>query len=97
MEETRVEKYKKYRQSFVSEGSLVSPKKEMKDMSSQRLITTSTLPLDQVLNSIAQNEREAAFLRRRKINRIMFITGVSIISISLIALLIVFGIIVFQG
>ena len=97
MEETRVEKYKKYRQSFVTEGSLISKDKETKDISSERVITTATLPLDQVLSTVTQSEREAAFLRRRKLNRILFIIGVSIIGISLVALLIVFGVIAFQG
>lgn len=99
MEETRVAKYKKYRQSLSKDGSpvLETPKSsKKKDASEKAMDTTSTLPIDVVINSLDEDKKQVAFLRKRKWRRILLISACVLGGLLLIAGIIVFACLVFH-
>jgi len=99
MEETRVTKYKKYRQSLSKDNSpiLETPKlSKKKDASDKALNTTSTLPIDQVINTLEEEKKQVVFLRRRQRRKIIIIALVSFGTLLVIGALIGFAIIAFH-
>ena len=90
MDETRVDRYKEYRKSFIKEGSIVleSSEEDTLDVSA----TTSTLPMDSVIDAVQGQEQEAAFLKhkRQKAN-LKIILEVAVV-VLLLAGLVVLGI-----
>lgn len=91
MDETRVDRYKEYRRSFIKEGAIVSDASqgdEYNDVSS----TTSTLPMGEVLDAVQEGEKEAAFLKQKRTKAsLKLIIEIGIILL-LIAGLVVLGI-----
>ena len=88
MDETRVSRYKEYRQSFIKEGAinLETPEDEVGNEISA---TTSTLPMDEVIDAVQEEETrlsDSNRVRRKHIIRI-------VVEIS-IAVLVVVGLIV---
>lgn len=76
MEETRVNKYKEYRRTLLKgdteilkTSASVTPEKSDK----QVFDTTSTLPIDQVMDKIEQNDEQVAFLKKAKLKRMLTI------------------------
>ena len=92
MSETRLEKYKKYRQSLNEFKSINNDPESIKEREtsivSDKMNTTSTLPLEEVLGKIDEPQEEAP---KRVVTRKL----VAIIAISTVGLIIVAGIIVF--
>ena len=91
MDDTRVNRYKEYRQSFIKEGSI-----SVEDDSSTTIVdissTTSTLPMGQVISAVQEEEdkknREQIVKRNRTIGIVIKIA----VAVLLVAGLIVLGI-----
>ena len=99
MSETRLEKYKKYRQSLQEFKSVNNEPESVKDREtrivSDKMNTTSTLPLEEVLGKIEEHNDNNP---RRIITKKTIIIGVlSIVGLLLIAGLTVLGIYAFGG
>ena len=92
MSETRLEKYKKYRQSLNEFKSInnepESVKERERSVVSDKMNTTSTLPLEEVLGKIDESPEE-------KPQRVMTRKLGVIITFSIIGLIITVGIIIF--
>lgn len=83
MDETRVSRYKEYRASFIKEGAipLESSEEESElDINS----TTSTLPIEQVINA-AQSE-EARNIKERNEKKAKMIKIIIEVSIALVVI-----------
>ena len=96
---SRVQKFKEYRNSLIKEEA---PNLETPKSSANNEIeiigedTTSTLPMDEVIKSINENEEEEAIARRHKRTTILkwmlIIAGIVVV----IAAIVIFGIIVWS-
>ena len=100
MSETRLEKYRKYRESLneVKANSKTDAANEMRkaNVVTEKFNTTSTLPLDEVLGQIEDEEKETVshkMMTKKKIQIIIMIAA----GVILTAVLVVIGIIVFRG
>lgn len=93
MSETRLEKYKKYRQSINEFKSINNEPESIKERNnsivSDKMNTTSTLPLEEVLGKIDNQEVEAA--PKRLITKKYITIG----CICLLGMLLIVGIIIF--
>ena len=87
MDETRVDRYKDYRKSFIKEGSisLETPEEASIDVKA----TTSTLPMEQVMKAVQQEEAKDAILKKKRNTKLIVEI---IIAIILVAGLVVLGI-----
>ena len=84
MDETRVDRYRDYRRSFIKEGAIVSDASEG-DEYSDVASTTSTLPMDKVIDAVQEGEKEAAFLKRKRTKASLKL----VIEIGIVVLLII--------
>ena len=90
MDDSRVERYKEYRKSFIKEGAIPfdDPSEPTPvDLSS----TASTLPIDEVINAVQDERDKEALIRFNKRNRILSIVLKITLVIFVIAGLIVLG------
>ena len=87
MDETRVNRYKEYRQSFIKEGSI--PLETPVETQPIDKVTTSTLPRDEVLQAVKVEEVNDNSIARR---RVILIIVEIIISVAVVAGLVVLGI-----
>ena len=73
--QSRVEKYKDYRNSMISEDApvLETPKlsKDRPSNEKEASLTTSTLPIDQVMQTMREDDQEAILLKKRRNLRIL--------------------------
>lgn len=96
---SRVQKFKDYRNSLIKEETptletpILEPKKETQLSHKE---TTSTLPMDEVIQSLQNDEEEAVFLKQVKRKRIIFIASICGIAALVIAGFVVFGILVWR-
>ena len=96
---SRVQKFKDYRNSLIKAETPVletpksSPKTETKVSQKE---TTSTLPMDQVIETLQNEETEAILLKKAKRNKILFIVAIATLSLIIVAGIIVFGILVWR-
>ena len=70
MDETRVSRYQEYRQSFIKEGAIpleTSEEETTLDISA----TTSTLPMNEVINAAQEEETKVTRIKRRHTIRIV--------------------------
>ena len=92
MSETRLEKYKKYRQSIQEFKAINNEPEDLKDREtkivSDKMNTTSTLPMEEVLGKIEESKESDT-------HRVMTRKTVTIIVLSFVGLLLVAGITVF--
>ncbi|MBO6261461.1 MAG: hypothetical protein J6N95_02510 [Bacilli bacterium] len=99
MSETRLEKYKKYRQS-INEFKSISNEPESvqyreKSVVNDKMNTSSTLPLDEVLGKVdEQQEKQPKRVITRKL---VMIICLSLIGVALIAGITIFAIFAFGG
>ena len=100
MSETRLEKYRKYRESLneIKANSKTDAANEMRkaNVVTEKFNTTSTLPLDEVLGQIEDEEKETVsskMMTKKKIQIIIMVAA----GVILTAVLVVIGIIVFRG
>lgn len=96
--ETRVEKYKEYRDSMIKEDAIAldsvdANQTNLKDTNG----TTTALPLEQVMGIVQQDQKELAYFKKKKIKKVLLILIPCLIGAAIIAGLIVFGFIVFGG
>ena len=98
MSETRLEKYKKYRESLneVKANSKTSEAIKMREYNvvTDKLNTTSTLPLDEVLGEI--NEEDETVSRKLITRKRLQIAIVVAAAVLLIAGIVVFGILAWR-
>ena len=99
MSETRLEKYRKYRESLneVKANSKTDAANEMRKVNvvTEKFNTTSTLPLDEVLGQIEEEDDTVSskIITRKRIQIIIVIAA----GVLLTAGLIVFGYFAFRG
>ena len=99
MSETRLEKYRKYRESLneVKANSKTDAANEMRkaNVVTEKFNTTSTLPLDEVIGQINEENETASnrIITRKRIQIIIVIA----IGVLLIAGMVVFGYFAFRG
>ena len=99
MSETRTEKYKKYRESLneIKANNKSSDAIKMRDYNvvTDKLNTTSTLPLDEVLGQINDEDDSVSkkFITRKRLQIALLV----LIGLILIAGIVVFAIIAFGG
>ena len=98
MSETRVEKYKKYRESLneVKANSKTSEAIKMREYNvvTDKLNTTSTLPLDEVLGEINEEDETVSrkLITRKRLQIAIVVAGAAL----LIAGIVVFGILAWR-
>ena len=100
MGETRIEKYKEYRSSITTDGAPSFETPKMNKTSSKekedKIASTSTLPMDQVMQGLQQEyDEEALFLKKQKRKHIIIASLLGTLGACLIAGIIVVGIILF--
>ncbi len=100
MAESRIEKYKEYRNSILSESapSLQTPKysKGNKKEEDGSIKITSTLPMDEVMQALGNEDQEVVFLRKHHRRKVVFITVAAILGVILVAAIVVVGILLWR-
>ena len=99
MSETRLEKYKKYRQS-INEFKSISNEPESvqyreKSVVNDKMNTSSTLPLDEVLGKVDEQQEKKP--KRVITRKLVMIICLSLIGVALIAGITIFAIFAFGG
>ena len=97
MEDSRVQKYKEYRSSMIKDDSPVldsTPVETTKTDSNNRN-TTSTLPMDQVMESL-NNDVDESFDKKAKRKRIIIIAAIITGLVLLTIAIVVIGIIIWR-
>ena len=90
MDETRVERFREYRNSFIKEGSIASENNEETttiDVHS----TTSTLPMEEVINAVKDEKQKEAQQSQSKRKHVTIILVKLLVSVLLLAGLAVLG------
>ena len=99
MSETRLEKYKKYRQSLNEFKSINNEPESVKDRDnsivSDKMNTTSTLPLEEVLGKIEEAPVEEP--KRIWTKKFIIALCIALVGLCLIAGIIIFAIYAFGG
>ena len=91
MDETRVSRYQEYRQSFIKEGAIpleTSEEETGVDISA----TTSTLPIDEVIEAAHEEENRIAEANKARRNHIIKIVVEITVAVLVVAGLVVLGI-----
>ena len=91
MDETRVSRYKEYRQSFIKEGAIpleTSEEETNVDISA----TTSTLPMHEVINAVQEEESKLTESNKVRRNHIIKIVIEIAVAVLVVAGLVVLGI-----
>ena len=91
MDETRVSRYQEYRQSFIKEGAIPLETSEEEtgiDISA----TTSTLPIDEVIEAAHEEENRIAEANKARRNHIIKIVVEITVAVLVVAGLVVLGI-----
>ena len=94
---SRFKKFKEYRDSLIKEGAPVLNTTQNDDIELGSSIneTTSTLPLDEVISALEQENNESDFIKKAKKRRIISYAIFGGIVAVIIALIIVFAVLVF--
>ena len=89
MEESRVERYKEYRKSFIKEGAIESNGEE--DMTIDvHSTTTSTLPMKEVINAVQEENKKDDLQKQSRKKHVVIILlkiGISLILLGGLAVL----------
>ena len=96
---SRVQKFKDYRNSLIKEETptLETPKSEPKTQTQTiSKETTSTLPMDEVIQSLQNDEDEAVFLKQVRRKKIIFIVSICAAALVLIGGIVIFGVLVWR-
>ena len=95
---SRVQKYKEYRNSMIKDDcpNLKEPEKEEREVITSNRNTTSTLPMDQVIESLNTEANDDSFVKKEKRKRILkmslIISGLVLLAVGIV----IFGIIVWS-
>jgi len=87
--ETRIQKYKDYRSSFIKEGS--------QNYNGQTRFTTSTLPLNEVMSTVSKDEKDEELIRKNKNLKILRYVIAITICVAIIVGVVFLGIFAFKG
>ena len=90
MDDTRVNRYKEYRQSFIKEGS-ISIEGDSVNTVIDINATTSTLPMEQVITAVQEEEDHKKREKNAKRNKTIKIIIEVSIAVLLVAGLVVLG------
>ena len=96
---SRVQKFKEYRDSLIKEETpvLETPKSTLKSETTvSHKETTSTLPMDEVIESLQKDEDEAVFLKKAKRKQVLFVVSMCALVVALVAGIVIFGVIVWR-
>ena len=98
MAQSRIERFKEYRNSIIKEGSVTFDESNEQDVpiESEDFDTTSTLPMDEVIKNVNDNEREAIFINQQKKKKILRIVLTVAGLVVLTAGIIIFAILVWK-
>ena len=98
MAQSRIERFKEYRNSIIKEGSVTFDESNEQDIpiESEDFDTTSTLPMDEVMKNVNDNEREAIFINQQKKKKILRIVLIVTGLVVLTAGIIIFAILVWK-
>ena len=98
MAQSRIERFKEYRNSIIKEGSVTFDESNEQDIpiESEDFDTTSTLPMDEVMKNVNDNEREAIFINQQKKKKILRIVLTVAGLVILTAGIIIFAILVWK-
>ena len=98
MAQSRIERFKEYRNSIIKEGSVTFDESNEQDVpiESEDFDTTSTLPMDEVMKNVNDNEREAIFINQQKKKKILRIVLTVTGLVVLTAGIIIFAILVWK-
>ena len=98
MAQSRIERFKEYRNSIIKEGSVTFDESNEQDIpiESEDFDTTSTLPMDEVMKNVNDNEREAIFINQQKKKKILRIVLTVTGLVVLTAGIIIFAILVWK-
>ena len=95
---SRIQKFKEYRNSLIKEDSPVLDETNNDDLvvKTSSSETTSTLPLNEVIGAMEEENNEAEFVRRAKRKRIIQYCLIGLGGALLVAGIIVFAVLVFR-
>ncbi len=98
MAQSRIERFKEYRNSIIKEGSVTFDESNEQDVpiESEDFDTTSTLPMDEVIKNVNDNEHEAIFINQQKKKKILRIVLTVAGLVILTAGIIIFAILVWK-
>ena len=91
MDETRVSRYQEYRQSFIKEGSIVS-EEPVEETSFDLGATTSTLPMDEVINAVQEENKKEQIVKKEKRHANVKLIVEIVVATIIVAALVVLGI-----
>lgn len=102
MQETRKVKYREYRASLCEENVDLKPTPRNDPLTTHKIEdtagATSTLPIDQVINAIEEEDRENhRFLVKQKIKKIIIYTLIAVGLLALLAIIIWIGVLLFRN
>ena len=84
MDETRVERYKEYRNSFIKEGS-IAPTSEDEPTTINVKGTTTTLPIEEVIDAVQEDKQREALQKQSKRKHLIIVLLISnIVALSTI-------------
>lgn len=95
---SRIERFKEYRNSLIKEDStsIQKPVTTNKNVEVDTYETTSTLPMDEVIESLKEDTRAEDFLKSEKKRKIYLIIIWSAVAVVLVAAIILFAILVWR-
>ena len=98
MGKSRVQKFQDYRNSLIKEGAPILETPENNNSNAKNYVyeTTSTLPIDEVINALDKEDDEAVFIKKAKQRQILFYSLIGAGLLIVIAGIIVFAILVFR-
>lgn len=94
MEETRVSRYKEYRQSFTREGAIPLETPETGETSLDISATTSTLPMEEVIKGVQEEEMKydtSERIRRRHILKLVLEISIAVLVVAGLVVLGIFA------
>ena len=92
---SRIQKFKEYRNSLIKEGSAVIEEEKSQDNHSQ-FETTSTLPMDQVIEALEEDHDDVDYVKKARRRTILKYVLIGLGLALVIAGIIVFAVLVFK-
>ena len=98
MRTSRIQKFKEYRNSLIKEDSLIldETKSDEFNLKSSQFETTSTLPMDQVIDALEEDKDEEFYVKKAKKRTFLKFLFIGLGLAIVIAGIIVFAVLVFK-
>ncbi len=90
VKETRVNKFKDYRNSFIKDGSITFESPKLKKQTTLNC-ETSTLPIEEVLDTLENEDKEELFIQRQKKKKILLLVFICLGAVLVVAGLAIFA------